>query len=199
MTCSLSILYVAHELDLLQLIVGQPRSFLDVLDPVASKHVIVPHVSTVLNAISHKHLEHCDNFGLEIRTVHDKDRVARLLQPVDQGDNNLGHLSCAAIVVFCLVEPCVDLSHLHLVGLEQGLDLVLERIVGAKLLVDALLGLEHGVEGGSRHGVEKVVDLVLEHVLWELGEGHCGEGNNTYRLYSFNFFEDILMLLLFQL
>jgi len=52
---------------------------------------------------------------------------------------------------------------------------VLERVVGGELLVDALTGLEHGVEVAARVGVKVAVDFVLEHVLGEARkDGHFG-------------------------
>ena len=70
---------------------------------------------------------------------------------------------------------------------------MLEHVVGRQLLVDAHVGLEHGVELAAGLGVEVAVDLVLEHVLGEGGEGHGHFGGTKFSAsYPFNFFAYIV-------
>jgi len=64
-----------------------------------------------------------------------------------------------------------EARHNALVVRALDLDVEGNGEVGRHLLVDALVGLEDRVEVRTTHAVEEGIDLVLEHVLREGGEG----------------------------
>jgi len=97
--------------------------------------------------------------------VHEGDLGAR---GQAEAEHALGRAPQAREVV-CVEVDLVALDNVIVLLLED-VERVLERKVGGQLLPDALVLLDDLVEGDNVAVVEEAGDLVLQHVLGELGE-----------------------------
>ena len=125
--------------------------------------------------------DHADHLHIQPLRVREDVRIQGVAEKGPDLLEKLG-LDDSALLAGLVVEvdeiDVIAEAHHHALVLRAlDRDIVGDGVVLGKLLVDALVDLENGIEVGARNGVEKAVDLVLEHVLREGGKrrGHlCG-------------------------